>query len=744
MADAPRYLIGFGERLTTPVAPPQGGGGGEDPYTIDQARTRLSRMARAVSAQAAELPDLACPHDRVVLAITLHPKYLSKSAYPRGLFEEIDVDPVGSRPVEVIPELDVRVRNKEPQAYKPTEPRPTTRIFVDSSRSNLARWAAHLDSTQQLAAREVDIIKVEQISMVTADDRDRLDPEATVAEVVLHSDAEHAVSGLEEFCAQTGQLQVLSGRMIATGGLVFVPVIGPNTALRRLTGYSFTRALRAMPRLRRLIDPDPAVAREADASTTVELPDEPPLDADARVAVFDGGIPDDTVLAPWVSVHRFTNSAAPEPAYLQHGQRVTSAVLFGSVDPDVVQQRPYGRVEHYQVLDSDTDADPLDLYTAIERIEQVLTQRRFEFVSISIGPDLPIEDDEIHAWTAFWDSHLADGMTLTTVAIGNNGHLDRGSGNARVQVPADSVNCLSVGAADRSGPGWKRAWYSAVGPGRAPGLIKPDIVSFGGSPGEPFLCVDADGTLASTSGTSFASPLAMRTALGVRALFGADISPLALKALLIHTAEQHSTAHDAAEHGRGRVSADLDGVVLCGDGEARILYQGELEPAKYLRAPIPLPPDLPASLVSIAATVVYATDVDTADPGNYTRSGLDITFRPHRAKFNADGVTPCTDPFFKMSEYATEQQLRADAHKWDTVMCASKRKYASSLDAPVFDIHYIARDAGHQSAVSPKIRYAMVITVRCAKMPELYDRILSTYATHLEALSPKIDIRVET
>lgn len=39
---------------------------------------------------------------------------------------------------------------------------------------------------------------------------------------------------------------------------------------------------------------------------------------------------------------------------------------------------------------------------------------------------------------------------LTLVAIGNNGAYDRASGNARVQVPSDSVNAVAIGAADKS------------------------------------------------------------------------------------------------------------------------------------------------------------------------------------------------------------------------------------------------------------------------------------------------------
>jgi hypothetical protein len=74
--------------------------------------------------------------------------------------------------------------------------------------------------------------------------------------------------------------------------------------------------------------------------------------------------------------------------------------------------------------------------------------RQYQFINLSLGPDLPIEDTEVHAWTSVIDDLLSDGETLMTVAVGNNGEMDRESGNARIQVPSDCVNALAVGACD--------------------------------------------------------------------------------------------------------------------------------------------------------------------------------------------------------------------------------------------------------------------------------------------------------
>lgn len=738
---SPRFLIGFGERLTAPTDPQSTGPGGPDPYTLEEARQRIGAMAGTTAARAGRLTARACPGDRTVAAVTLHPSFLSKSGFPQALMDTGGFRHLGSRPSFVIPEQQARWigDTDEVEYFHSGETKPTTELFVATTREHLSAWAEHLSSAEALRRNEEQIVRLEQFALNTAAQRDRLSPGTSAAEIVLHCDDPDIVEGLLAFCEPLN-VELHMSRHLEAGSLLFIPASGEYEALQQISGYSFTRVVRAAPAMRQLLITPPEVLR-THVPERVILPKEAPPDSDLRVAVFDGGLPDDTVLKPWATSYPASGGQAIEK-FLAHGHDVTSALLFGSVDPDEPLERPFAHVDHYQVLDSHAEEeDPFELYSVLARIESILMQRTYHFVSLSIGPDLPIENDEIHAWTAFWDARLSRGDTLVTIAIGNNGQLDVASGNARVQVPSDSVNACAVGAADSAGPIWKRASYSALGPGRAPGIIKPDIVAFGGSTPEPFICVGPDGTLISTCGTSFASPLALRTALGVRTLFGELVSPLALKALLVHTADP---AQPVREVGRGRVAQLLGHIAVCGDGEARVLYQGVLTAKKFLRAQIPVPDDLPKSgKLHISATIAYATEVDPADPGNYTRSGLDITFRPHRGKFDKeDSTQPKPDSFFKRHGRLTEQELRHDAHKWDTVMHASRTKLISSLDKPVFDIHFIARAGGKDAVKQNEIRYAMVITVSCAKIADMYDRVLRTYATQLQALQPVTTIPI--
>jgi hypothetical protein len=211
----------------------------------------------------------------------------------------------------------------------------------------------------------------------------------------------------------------------------------------------------------------------------------------------------------------------------------------------------------------------------LAHIEEILLSRQYQFINLSLGPDLPYEDTDVHAWTAVLDTMLGDGDTLTTVAVGNKGQRDEQLHLNRIQVPSDSVNALSIGSSNTSGEKWERASYSAIGPGRSPGRRKPDAIAFGGSPKEYFHVVRPSSRpeLAATMGTSFAAPFALRTAVGVRAFLGDEVHPLTIKALMLHATEMVDEAHPN-EVGWGRIPQDLDRVIMCRDGVARIIYQG--------------------------------------------------------------------------------------------------------------------------------------------------------------------------
>ena len=492
-----------------------------------------------------------------------------------------------------------------------------------------------------------------------------------------------------------------------------------------------------MPRIRRL---RPLVTRSVSTPVSVTFPASDPVDPSTRAVVFDGGLPSDSELLQWCRYHDGAGIGPATSDLTSHGHTVTSALLFGSLHTPP-QAPPYARVDHFRVLDASSDADQYELYDVLKRIEDVLYRTEPEFINLSIGPHLPTEDNEVHAWTAVIDEYVAHTGALVTIAVGNDGELDWESGNARIQVPADSVNALGVGASALPGA-VIRAPYSCIGPGRSPGVVKPDILAFGGSNERPFLVADPDrpGFALEQKGTSFASPAALRAALGIRAVLGEVLNPLTLKALLIHCANYDKNAQPH-EVGWGTIPADIADIIVCPDGVARVVYQGSIDPAKYVRVRLPLPVEPLVGLVTITATFTFASEVDPQDPSVYTRAGLEVVFRPHDQRYlNAESQHPKSATFFGGLGDRTEQALRSDAHKWETVLHRSKRFQPSSLRNPIFDVHYLARHAGTSYKDSPKMRYSLVITAEAPRMPDLYDQVLRAYPTQLEALRPTIQI----
>ena len=742
MSDNVNFILGYGERLSEPVPPP---GKKMDPkklpYSAEEALYRLLPQVYGVDRQLADLPNGAFPENEAVATITLHPQFLAKSYFPEALLNGASLRAIGSTRELVVPE-------KWTKKGSPVLS-PTTKLFVAGNRASFRRWAGLLESSdlddanlRQLSSLE--LIGVEpterKIKLNGHDTTEVADEESLHLEVVLHGGTDTASGAiLRGFTnwAEHLHAEPSINRRLTAGGLTFVPVRIRKEAVGDLAQFSFLRIARSMPRLRTV---RPTYITRIGASPTVKLPSPQVLDPDVRVAVFDGGLDPEGPLQPWTQSLDAGDVGASSDEGLDHGHAVTSAVLFGSLDGQSQAPQPFGSVDHYRVYDDNSENDPDELYNVIDRITAILATRPYEFVVLSIGPELPIDDKDIHAWTSKLDELLSSGETLLVVAAGNGGELDRAAGNSRIMPPADCVNALSVGAADSDDDGWSRATYSSHGPGRSPGIVKPDVLAFGGSPSKPFrvLHPDRPGRLMDTLGTSFAGPSAMRLAMGARATLGNRLTPLALKALLVHTSDAGSDSKE--DTGWGRVPTFLDELIVCPDGTTRVVYQGKLDGSRFLRTPIPLPPRELTGMVTVTATFAIAVPVDPAFAETYTQAGLDIVFRPHAGRFDDGSQNAKSDSYFRLSDFSDEADLRKDAHKWETVVHRSRRFRGSSLLNPVFDVHCLTRQGGGSLKTSAQIPYAAVISVYAPSEKDLYNEILRTYPAQLQAMRPVAEV----
>jgi hypothetical protein len=731
------FLIGRGELLTHEIKGPKRVPGKAEVYTLEQATRRLVPQFVETAVALDALPAAACPGDFAIARLTMNPSYIARSYFPAAMLRSVGLESVGSRAVKVTPEA----WSKKGTPREST----TTEIFVAGKRQSFRHLKDWTEEVKPDASEALDLARIERFSAFEPKQRivslgGRKERFFEVGVHLLPDEDRLFVQQAFAKYATKVDAKVHSELGFTAGNLWFVPVEGSHESIGRLAEFAFVRVIRPMPKLRAMRP----VQRSGGVSVSCNLPSEQPMASEPKVAVLDGGLPEHHPLGSWLRSYRVLDEDADnDPDGLEHGLGVTSALLFGPIEANGTASRPYAYVDHLRVLDKDAEyEDPLELYRTLGLVEEVLLSRQYQFINLSLGPDLSIVDTDVHAWTSVIDDLLSDGDTLMTVAIGNNGERDRAAGNARVQVPSDCVNALAVGAADDTKDSWARAPYSALGPGRSPGVVKPDLMAFGGAAGNYFH-VRSPGkkpVLAPQLGTSFAAPYLLRNAVGVRAILGADLTPLSIKALLVHSADPGS--HDKLEVGWGKIPEDLMEVITCPAGTARIVYQGELKPGKYLRASLPLPAGGLTGNIGLKATFCYASPTDPQDAAAYTRAGLEVVFRPSDKKIKTGKANANTKGFFDMRKYATEEERRSDLGKWETVLHGRKTIRGGSLDNPVFDIHYNAREAGASTTGAEKIRYSLIISIVAPKHADLYAEILRAYAKTLVPIQPQVSLPV--
>jgi hypothetical protein len=545
----------------------------------------------------------------------MHPRYISKSDFPAELLTAFGLQTIGSRTRKIKPE--------KWGINDPPEEALANDIFVSGSISAFGGWSGGFAGFSPSVQWAGDLTHVEDIAAFTANAKLRGvndDSEQKPYEVVIHN--AHSRRVVRQFLAYAREVRVepLEKWRRDVGGLTFLPVRATAAQISELAQFSFVRVARPLPRLR-LLGPD--IVRLA-TRTTLELPDEPALDEHSRVVIFDGGLPPGVDLSRWVDLIEPEGIGGPTVAHQEHGLAVTSAVLFGNLSNGMSRQA-LCRADHVRVLDAGREDTELEYLEVLNRIVTHLeaTRGKYHFGNLSLGPQLPMADDEVTQWTAQLDDFHSDGAMLTSVAVGNDGEEDAAFDLNRIQPPSDGVNILSVGACDSETGSYKKAPYSCVGPGRSPGYMKPDGVAFAGTPARPYFVLASQPApcLTGVCGTSIAAPHALRSGISVRTQLGDASNPLAIRALMIHRAEGGESM-DRREVGWGRFMDDYSALITCEDDEGLVIYQGTLPVESHLRAPIPLPKKTKLlGMIEISATLLIVTEVDPEHAGAYTRSG---------------------------------------------------------------------------------------------------------------------------
>ncbi|WP_085630179.1 MULTISPECIES: S8 family peptidase [unclassified Pseudomonas] len=721
MAEKPRnLLIANGHELIGQLSWPKGGGKKWLPYSINDAREALHNQILEVAKFAGTTQERFAPRREITAKVILHPSFLAKSYFPSTILRDSGLSILGSRPVNITPRVG---RSETPKNQE------TASIFVSGTAESFRAMDDSLLSTYTSAGRQEQFARIELICPYQADEKLRISVDTRWPDYI-HVTMHATEADADILTAFKNLVEALGGRISGRGfrfvpGLTFVAVQIPPDKIHQVAQFTRIRLVRSLPEIQEEWKLTPAVTK---AFGAVETPTDAPKSS-IKTAIFDGGIAN--AFPGYATEISSTQQPSSSIKDLSHGVNVTSAFLYGHVKPDdKYLPVPFCHVDHHRVLPtSDNPEQALDI---LDRVITALRSAKvsgnpYRFANISLGPVATFFDDDVHEWTSRLDTELADGQTLCTTAVGNNGFLKGELG--RIQPPGDAVNVFAVGAADSSQKKWNKAPYSAVGPGRSPGYVKPDIVAFGGSNEEPLPVFNPlAGSVVSVAGTSFASPLALRVAVGADVLSGSVFEPITLQALMINGTEFTSRNHSRSEVGWGRIPLDPEEILFTPQDVVRVVYQGVTRPGHPQKALIPVPKGLPAGAkITIGATFCYRAPVDAAHAINYTRAGLWV--RAYKAPKKSM-------PLFGGGMYKTEEELRKDSMRWDTVLHAKRKVDVDDLDNPYFHINYQVRDEGEAVRLEDSVPmpYALVVTIEAPGVLNLLSLVQAEYPV-LQTLS---------
>lgn len=762
---APRPLLVNGEALRLDVTAPRGGGGEKfEPQTVEQAQKNLVPQMTATAEAVAALPQTLRAKGRVYVEAKLLPNYLAASDFPTELLAHVGASPVGSR-------ADIGqyvTKSKSVQAQ-------TRRLIftvTDEGLDKLRELITNGGRTRTEDQAFSQIRELEEISLARKSDvlkapklfeEGPQSSERKIWEAVLHPRASRlgeAVPLDEETLERWFTLianengEVYRDYVRQVGGLTFMPVGLSDEHTGALARFNPLRVLRPMPAIR----PRPRFGTRSGQRLSAPSIKQPVL-SDVSVAVFDGGVDTARTSGSLFSIptHDVTPEL-PDRGDLDHGTGVTGAVLYGLVEPGDQAPTPPLPVESYRVLPAPHVPGDLEGYWVLDRIREAVERDGHRLVNLSLGPSLAVEDDmEPNRWTSELDQLAWDKDVLFVIAAGNDGEQDRLTGLHRVQVPADMVNGLAVGACDAPAPEkpWVRASYSSMGPGRHGARVQPMGVQFGGSDNRMFNVVRADGSFLEATGTSFAAPVTTH-ALADLVTRLPRVNTSVLRAFAAHFAERptnHRKLRDEVGYGRQPVS--FQDVLDCAPHEAHVLYVDEIERGDLLGYQIPVALPVTAK-TKLQITLAYASPVDPTQPTEYTSASLEVSLRPHHRRhtfrppaglgekskildFTSDearnlmtqGWTlsqePVTKPLSVAKAGSSEAQLR-DSGKWETVRHHRLTLNPDEVENPRLEVSYVARRGGALDSSPTKIPFALLISVIDeSKQTDVYDAVRAQF-----------------
>jgi hypothetical protein len=217
------FLLGKGEKLTRHVTKKNGPGEKNFPYSFGLAKQRVIQKVLSACSYLDSLGEDASPDGKVVANVVIHPRFISKSDFPKELFQETGLTAVGGFSKYVKPE--------QWGIEKPPEGAVTDTLFVSTSRQALRALATTIDSWQPNIKAHVQLQTIEDFVVPSGESKVKGVHEETSSglfEVILHGGSNEII--LKSFYSFLATLNAepITNKVRFSAGITFIPVRGNN------------------------------------------------------------------------------------------------------------------------------------------------------------------------------------------------------------------------------------------------------------------------------------------------------------------------------------------------------------------------------------------------------------------------------------------------------------------------------------------------------------------------------------
>jgi len=478
-----------------------------------------------------------------------------------------------------------------------------------------------------------------------------------------------------------------------------------------------------------------------------------------KVGVIDGGISKDhPILNPWIIERIIYDPDAYQNNY--HGSFVAGLVCMGShlngdeICPDA---------EMIKIVDVQILPDPINqkitedelILRLLDSIPTLSKRHQLRIWNMSLSLSISVKDEKFSSLGSFLDIFQEKNNIIFTLPSGNYVHLnqrewppqDNIGNDDRLQVPADSVRAITVGAIACKENNYsivkknQPASYSCKGPGPSY-IVKPELIHYSGNVGlnngtldflnQGIRSFDENGCITEDVGTSFACPLVARTLAILDHKLDSSTSNNLIKALAIHYSQipDEAKIHDDILPYVGfGIPTSTNNILNCTESSITLVFEQEIYEGHSLNYPFVWPESLRNEngkcRGDVKMTLVAGVPLDSNFGSEYIRANITAslgakTFDKKKNEYKFTSKLK-ENPTFEARLY--EEELIKNGYKWKPIKKYEGNFRGFKTDEWRIHVSMLLRD-GISLDIAP-LKFALIFTLSDPKgLTPVYDEVV--------------------